>query len=403
VVTGKATGRLGSKEDDVAQLALSPDGKFLVSRDVATLVRVWDQASGKKIRTYTFKREDAAFGAVSLSPDGKVLAKGGESPTVRFLDLATGKEQGPLAIEGANPVYLCFSPDGKTLAVVARGDDKVTVHVWDMVTKKEVTQFVGEYGVLDRVGFSPDGRVLAVGGHNNRMIFLEVASGKQILRFPIPDDLRATAFAPDGKTLATGGGDDLALLIWDLRELARATPTSPARLTEKELALFWDELAELDAGRAYRSHWLLAGSPERAVSLIRKRLLPFALPDTARVKRLLTRLGDARYRTRKKATKELEILGEVVEPDLLRVLWNEPGPEVAQRVRRLLQKIENQRRRPSAEQLRQIRAVGVLEQIGTADARRLLRKLVGGAPGARLTREAQASCQRLAMKKAKKP
>ena len=42
-----------------------------------------------------------------------------------------------------------------------------------------------------------------------------------------------------------------------------------------------------------------------------------------------------------------------------------------------------------------LRAVAVLERIGTPQARRVLATLAGGAEGARLTREAQASLQRL--------
>jgi hypothetical protein len=235
------------------------------------------------------------------------------------------------------------------------------------------------------------------------MVFLELASGKEILRFKIPDDLATTAFAPDGKTLATGSNSDLALLIWDVRELAGAGQTPSGHLKEKDLTLLWANLADQDAGRAYRTRWVLAGSPEQAVSLLQKRLLPVALPDTARIKRLLARLGDSRYRIRNKATQELEEIGEFAEPALLRVLQNKPGLEVAQRLRRLLQLIERHRRYPSVDQLRQIRAVGVLEQIGTANALRLLRKLAKGAAGGRLTREARASCQRLAKRSAGKP
>jgi hypothetical protein len=49
----------------------------------------------------------------------------------------------------------------------------------------------------------------------------------------------------------------------------------------------------------------------------------------------------------------------------------------------------------TSEPLRQLLAVEVLEHIGTAEACELLTKLAGGAPGARLTREAKAALERL--------
>jgi hypothetical protein len=48
------------------------------------------------------------------------------------------------------------------------------------------------------------------------------------------------------------------------------------------------------------------------------------------------------------------------------------------------------------EWLRAIRAVAVLEHIGTPEAHELLQSLAGGTPESRLTREAKASLQRLA-------
>jgi hypothetical protein len=47
------------------------------------------------------------------------------------------------------------------------------------------------------------------------------------------------------------------------------------------------------------------------------------------------------------------------------------------------------------EQRRAVRAVAVLEDAATADARKLLAKLAGGAPDARLTQEARAALERL--------
>jgi hypothetical protein len=45
----------------------------------------------------------------------------------------------------------------------------------------------------------------------------------------------------------------------------------------------------------------------------------------------------------------------------------------------------------------------VLESIGSAEARRILETLAGGAEGARLTREAAASARRLARRKEAPP
>ena len=51
---------------------------------------------------------------------------------------------------------------------------------------------------------------------------------------------------------------------------------------------------------------------------------------------------------------------------------------------------------PSGEQLRTLRAIHVLEQIGSPEAVRLLQELAGGTPSARETLDAMAAGERLA-------
>jgi WD40 repeat protein len=401
VTTGIAIGRLGTARKDVAHLALSSDGKLLVASGKGGSVEVWERDKRKIIRSFVAKHKKYRFKWIPLSPDGTILAACPRNLGVVLWDIPNGQERGQLDANGATVSQLVFSPDSKTLAGIARSDDKVCV--WDVATRNEIAQFErGGYGGNDQIAFSPDGRALVIGIGGNRLQFLEVASSQVIFRAPVPDHVTTIAFSPDGKTLVTGGGNDFALLVWDVRELAGAGTVPPGRLIQKELALFWEDLVGENALRAYRARWGLVGSPEQTLHLFQKDLQPAAPPTSAQLQGLLTRLGDSRYRTRQKATQELEKIGELTQPALVRLLLNKPGPEVANRVRRLLQKIERQRRYPSPEQLRQIRAVAVLEQIGTADARRLLRRLANGAPGARLSREAQASWQRLATKTATK-
>jgi hypothetical protein len=67
--------------------------------------------------------------------------------------------------------------------------------------------------------------------------------------------------------------------------------------------------------------------------------------------------------------------------------------EQARRIDQLLAKLAGPV--PGPEQLRAIRATAVLEQSGGPEARRILVKLADGAEGARLTREAKATLERL--------
>jgi hypothetical protein len=86
-------------------------------------------------------------------------------------------------------------------------------------------------------------------------------------------------------------------------------------------------------------------------------------------------------------------------PVLRDALEKRPSLEVRRRIDRLLEKLADL----SAEQRRAIRSVELLEQLGTPQARALLRKLSSGATGARLTRDAKAALGRLARQSTIKP
>ncbi len=59
----------------------------------------------------------------------------------------------------------------------------------------------------------------------------------------------------------------------------------------------------------------------------------------------------------------------------------------------MLEKLASGRRSP--EEIRTLRALEVLEMIGSAEARKVLEALAAGAPGCELTAEAKAALERL--------
>ena len=68
-----------------------------------------------------------------------------------------------------------------------------------------------------------------------------------------------------------------------------------------------------------------------------------------------------------------------------------------EQLKRLEELLEKQDRMAiGAEALRVLRAIEVLEQIGTPEAQNVLKTLAEGAPEVRRTREAKAACERLA-------
>jgi hypothetical protein len=130
-----------------------------------------------------------------------------------------------------------------------------------------------------------------------------------------------------------------------------------------------------------------------SVAILKEKLRPVKAADETRVKRLLTDLDSEAFTTREKAEQELESFGEAVVPDLNKALGNTDSQEVSRRVKKLLEAIAQ---KPiTQDRVRELRAVEVLEQIGTAEARLVLEILAEGIPTSQLTREARASLKRI--------
>ena len=119
------------------------------------------------------------------------------------------------------------------------------------------------------------------------------------------------------------------------------------------------------------------------------------------MQQLIADLDSAQFAVREEASRELEKLGEPVEPALRQALRSRPTLETRRRLERLLEKLDAPV--PPVETLRALRAVEVLEHIGTAEARRVVQDLARGAAGAGLTEEAAAAVQRMARSQGIRP
>jgi hypothetical protein len=106
---------------------------------------------------------------------------------------------------------------------------------------------------------------------------------------------------------------------------------------------------------------------------------------------LVSDLGSPDFPTRINAERTLCEVGDAIRLDLEKAHQREQDLETRVRLNRILTRL----RLLSQEQIRDIRAVLVLEARGTPQARELLRRLAGGAPQARLTCEARQALARL--------
>jgi RNA polymerase sigma factor (sigma-70 family) len=421
VATGREAGRYPLAEAGKAErhhllhMQLTGDGRTLLAVSQildgggrSPALHAWDVATGKRLRSGSLGPNEASFAYGRFSDDGRLfILPGGE-----IHDAATGEELFRLGCDdGQFSTAVAISADSALLALGIwqkinrpniHGHEMVAVRAWEVATREPVVWL--ETGEAAHVAFTPDGRRLVTAGLDSLTLW-DLSTGKAVARRPAPGRFRgsfgpsfasALAVAPDGRTVATGQADTTALL-WDL-----APPKSGplAELTAAQREACWADLAGADGGAAMIALARLADRPETAVALVRKRLRPAQPPSAAELRRLLADLDAPEFERRESATRRLAGWGETAHAALREALRAKPSAEVRRRLEELL---ADPRLVRQPEARRAVRAVRLLECIGSPAARQVLGELAKGMPEARLTRDTKAALDRLSRRPAALP
>jgi WD40 repeat protein len=310
--------------------------------------------------TVRTRREKEVFWAVSFTPDDRSLLtynRDRKTEWVSLLEALTGKERcrfrapvpGPdWSVVNPRRMY-AFSRHGDLLAV-SRIDCKTTV--FDLRLGREIATLTGDQG-----------------------------------------DVSSLAFGPGSDMLFTGGQDG-TVLIWDLREHLRKARQA-VQLSAEDVERLWAELADRNTARAYRAVAALVTAPAQAADLFREKLKPVARPPAAVLDKLIADLDHDEHAVREKASAELLRLGPQVIGPLTRIIERTASLEQRKRAASLLAELKQRELAPGPEELREVRAVEVLEAIRTPPAQVILESLAKGSPGVRITDEAAAALERL--------
>jgi hypothetical protein len=115
--------------------------------------------------------------------------------------------------------------------------------------------------------------------------------------------------------------------------------------------------------------------------------------DSAQIALLIGRLGSEKFALREQAETALMEVMDLAEPLLRRALADRPSLEVRKRIERLLEQAGQGALKGRL--LQAVRAIELLERIGTREARRILEEVVKERIEPRMTQEAKAALARL--------
>lgn len=366
---------------------------------------VFDVGTGRRVRSVE------AGGAAAFTDDGRALALVAKKE-LRVYELASGKERvtaelpatdfdtqdearfgrrwevdddGPTFLRG----QMQFSADGGKLAVFWVGG---RVTVFDAADGGVRFREPRQWNSTRIAALRPDGEWFATTTRTPRRIALRStadprADRNAVLLADCKSNVVALAFTPDGKRLVSAHDDGTAL-VWDVDAALKAPPAADPEPGDA----LWAGLASTDAKQAGRAVSGLIARPDVAVPLLADLARPVMAPPAEQVKAAVVNLGDRDFKVREAAEKQLRAWGELA-ADELSAAEPTATAEQGERIRRLLDRLEAEE--TDTERLRHLRAVEVLERIGSPSAKAVLEKLGTGAAASVVTREAKEALKRL--------
>lgn len=202
---------------EVTGIAVSPDGKTLISCSNDEMIKLWSFPEGRLIHTLEGHRE--AILCMALSPNGQHLITGDEKGEVRLWIIRKKKPERSkfkkvLSHHTDIVEAAAISPDSK-FAVTA--DIFGTFVVWSLPDGGKITSWKGPNRV-DCVAFSPDGKIFAAVGADHKLdiwSFEKENLGTLLRSIDIGEWNDAVLFSPDGKRLVTRYWLDSRLRIWN--------------------------------------------------------------------------------------------------------------------------------------------------------------------------------------------
>ncbi|SCK09567.1 hypothetical protein [Streptomyces sp. WMMB 322] len=257
-------------------IALSPDGKVLVTQERTDRLALWDITDPSRPTRLGAITAPRGTHDLAIAPGGEELAAVGTADDVYRWDISepsAPKELPRISMSG-NLHSVAYGPDGDVLAV---GNDDAKVELWDLSKRPEpLAELSAGKGQVKTVAFSPNGRILAAGTALGRSVSVwDITDPTKPKQRKIADPqfdswVNRATFSPDG-TLLLAASSESVVRVWDTQSWTTVTDLPhpnfvswvgfgnrnvPMTITEDGTAWSWDTRTAIPArmsGRAWRT------------------------------------------------------------------------------------------------------------------------------------------------------
>ena len=190
----------GWHKGQVSCVALSKNGRWLVTGGEDTKVKIWDLTT-RHVHADLVGHK-AWVRAVAFTDDDKIIVSASLDGEIKKWDVDSGKESDTIVKQRDRIWQTALSHGGKYLAILYALPQRY--EVWDLEQDAKIAEGSAD-GHAESAALSPGGDKLAIAG--GKVLVADVASGQWKDITPRQGHFRAVAFSPDGTILAASPGD----------------------------------------------------------------------------------------------------------------------------------------------------------------------------------------------------
>ena len=197
--------------DMVNAVAVTPDGKHIVSCSDDMTVRMWAIDTGDEV--LMLEGHSEVVTGVVITPAGLHVVSSSDDATVRMWCLTSGEET--LLLEGHSDAVKGVAVSQDSLYIVS-GSDDTTVRIWDVLSGEPTQILEGHSEGVTGVAFTPDSSHTVSCSRDRTIRIWDVSSGEQTaICEGHTDSVTAVAVTPDGNHIASSS-DDETVRLWCL-------------------------------------------------------------------------------------------------------------------------------------------------------------------------------------------
>jgi len=209
--TGKCRRILRGHAGNVVGVVSTSDSKHAISCSWDRTMKIWSLEGGDCIAT--FDNVGYSGWRVAISADGETVVTGSDGNAAGVWDFQAGERLRTLNGHKSVIRGVAISRDRKA---VVTGSNDATLKIWELDTGICLATLTGHTSVVDGVAITPDGKVIVSGSYDKTIKAWDLKTGRCLSTFEGHEDvINDVVLTGDGKTVASVS-HDRTVRLWDL-------------------------------------------------------------------------------------------------------------------------------------------------------------------------------------------